>query len=267
MRIDILELRIEELFPNISNRQCFFVYPNESVSHASICLIPAIEVYIDGVIVVENSKPIGRIGSKHILAAYYQFGREIFYREAREIMHHTKDYITPNMLLKDLLNDMRLNRLGFVPLVSEKGMVVVSIYDVLRLLTKLRIDEPVSTIGSRLTAIDEDYSIRDALRIMLEKNIRRLFIIKDGEIYAIVGRDILDFILNNEVIEGKHIDISNLNVCMIKKHKMLQIKPETSISNAIILLLKQHAPSSLIIDYEYVVTPWDIVMKGISKTI
>lgn len=256
--IDILELSIEELFPNILNRQYFFVYKDENVYMASLCLIPSIEVYVDGVIVIDDNKPIGRIGSKHILLAYYNEGREAFYKQADLIMEDTKDYLTMQSLLKDLLKDFKRNKLGFAPILDDGIIAVASIYDILRIITKLPIDKRVEEIGSKIITIDRDYSIRDAIKIMLDNNIRRLFIREDDEFYAIVGRDILGFVMENEIGSSNPIDVSRATISSLTKHKMVKVEADTSIKDAAVILLKQHAPSSLIMD-EHVITPLDII--------
>ncbi|GIU72705.1 MAG: hypothetical protein KatS3mg003_2214 [Candidatus Nitrosocaldaceae archaeon] len=257
--INILELSIEDLFPNIFNRQYFFVYQDESVYLASVCLIPSIEVYVDGVIVIDDNKPIGRIGSKHILTAYYRFGRDAFYKQSKDIMHSTKDHLKPSSSLLDLLNDFRKNKVGFAPITNDEILAVASIYDVLKAIVKLPMDMSVKGIGSKIITIDENYSIRDALRIMLENNIRRLFIKKDKFYTAIVGRDILGFIMENEIGSNKRIDISNIKIDALDMHKITSIREDTSIRDAIVMLLKEKAPSSLIVEDEYVITPLDII--------
>lgn len=259
--INILELSLDELVPNIFNRQYFFVYQDESMYMASVCLIPSIEVYVDGVIVIDNSKPIGRIGSKHILSAYYKLGREAFYKPAKDIMGDIKDYLTLNSLLKDLLEDFKRNKVGFAPVVDDGVTAVASIYDILRVITKLPIDKTIVSIGSKVITIDVGYSIKDAIEAMLNNNIRRLFIKEDNEFYAVVGRDILGFIMENEVGSNTPIDISSISINVLQKHKMMKVGSSTRIKDAAIMLLKQHAPSSLIMDDEYVVTPLDIIMN------
>lgn len=259
--MSILDLTIEDLFPNIFNRQYFFVSPNDKVYMACICLIPSIEIYIDGVVVIDNEKLVGMIGSKNILNAYYEHGSKILYKEAREIMYDSTVHIKPDNKLSEFLDHMRKHRLGFLPVINNSIIAVASIYDVLRLITKHAINISVTEIASKLLVIDDNYNIKDALKIMIEKNIRRLFFKEDDGIYAIVDRDILDFIVNNIVMENRDINIEELKINTIKKRKMLEIDSKTSISNAAILLLKEKAPSSLIIDKEYVVTAWDIVTK------
>jgi predicted transcriptional regulator len=258
---NILELSLEELFPNILTRQYFFVYQDESVYMASVCLIPSIEVYVDGVIVIDDSKPIGRIGSKHILSAYYELGREAFYKQAKDIMGATRDYLIFNSLLRDLLEDFKRNKVGFTPILDDGIIAVASIYDILRVITKFS-SGTIADIGSRIITIDADYSIKDAIRTMLDNNIRRLFIKEDNEFYAIVGRDILGFIMENEVGSSKPVDITNTPVGVLAKHKMIKVAASTSIKDAAVILLKQHAPSSLIMD-GHVITPLDIIMSAI----
>lgn len=258
--MDILELSIEELFPNILNRQYFFVYPDESVYLASVCLIPAIEVYIDGVIVIENNKPIGRIGSKHILGTYYVSGREAFYKQSKEIMEGIRRYLTMDSSFKDLLGEVIHSRLGFVPIVNNGIIAVTSLYDILRVVAKSPIDTKLASIGSKTITIDNSYSIKDAIETMVIYNIRRLFIKEDDEFYNIVGRDILDFLVQNEVVLNNPIDITKVKVDVLSKRKVAKVEPNISIKDAAVLLLKQQAPSSLVMT-EYVITPLDIVIE------
>jgi len=257
--MDILDLTIEDVLPSIFNNQCFIVYPQESVYTAAVCLIPAIEVYIDGVIVInDNNKPIGRIGSKNILKAYKEHGVGIFNHVIREIMYATNDSLKIDSTIRDAVNDMINNRFGFVPIVNNEGILsVVSIYDILKIILKMPLDLSIDKLGSKIITIDSNTSINDAIDIMLKSNIRRLFI-NDNIPYLVTGRVILNFIIENSI---GAIDVSNVSIDRLRIKGVVMDK-DIDIKSVIVALLNQTPPSSVVIN-DRVITPMDIIKNVI----
>ncbi len=257
--MDILDLTIEDVLPSIFSKQCFIAYPQESVYTAAVCLIPAIDVYIDGVIVIDdNNKPIGRIGSKNILKAYKEHGVGVFNHEIREVMYATNDSLKIDSTVRDVINDIISHGFGFVPIINNESILsVVSIYDILKIILKMPLDLSIDKLGSKIITIDSNTSINDAVDIMLKNNIRRLFI-KDNIPYLVTGRVILNFIIENSI---SAIDVSNVSIDRLKIKGVVMNK-DTDIKSIILALLNQTPPSSVVIN-DHVITPMDIIKNMI----
>ncbi len=251
--MDILDLTIEDTLMSIFKRQYFFVYADESVYMAAVCLIPSIEVYLDGVIVIDDNKVIGRIGSKDILKGYSRFGIDVFNYKIEEIMYRNEDNLKVDSSIRDIIDDIIKNGVGFAPIINNGVIAIVSIYDILKVILKLELNIPLIGLGSKIITIDSNTSIEDALDIMIKNNIRRLFI-KDDIYYTITDRIILNFIIENSI---NTIDVSNTPLNQLKI-KAITLDVNKCIKDVILALLKNPPPSSVIVN-ENVITPMDII--------
>jgi CBS domain-containing protein len=258
--LDVLEYSISDILSDILKRQYFLVYTDENIYMASVCLIPAIEAYIDGVVVLEDNKPLGVIGSKHVLQAYYNEGNNVFYKKAKDVMYEIDKWIDEYTSLYSVIDYLKAKRIGFAPIVKDNSVIaVISFRDILRLIAKSRLDIRVSNICSTLITVDPYLNLKDALEIMFSKNIRRVVIRENDNLYFISDRDILGFLMDNEFGEDKYKDPLEAPLIALNKHKLLKISPDTTISEAAREIMKQKAPPSLLVDDNYIVTPLDII--------
>ncbi len=259
-------MTVNDATPHIFNRQYFFVFPNEHLFQAAVCLIPAIEVFIDGVLVVSDRRPIGRIGSKSILKTYLDTNYpQSLQVAAKHIMEDVGGIVEAESPLSQALKTFKETKLAFVP-VTEEGLVVatLAIRDILPLIAKYNVATPITSVSSPLIYVNKGITIREALTIMLKNNTRKLAV-KDKDVtYLLSDREILDFIVLGEISKvAQTADKAGLLATKIDDLRMKvanEVSPETSISKAAELLMKQSPPVSLLLENS-IVTPWDVVMK------
>ncbi|RMF30206.1 MAG: hypothetical protein D6752_04535, partial [Candidatus Nitrosothermus koennekii] len=79
----------------------------------------------------------------------------------------------------------------------------------------------------------------------------------------ISGRDILGFLMDNEFRENKYDDPLDAPINKVNKHKLLKVGFDISISEAARIIMKQKAPPSLLVEDNYIITPLDIIQKGL----
>ena len=71
----LLDIPIKDVAAQIFRRPCLFVNPTAHMLQIATFLAIGPQIYVDGLIVInENKKPIGRIGSKHIISNIINIG-------------------------------------------------------------------------------------------------------------------------------------------------------------------------------------------------
>lgn len=263
---DLANATINEVAPHILGRQYFFVFPKEPLFQAALCMIPAIEIFIDGVIVMSDKHPVGRITSKPILKTYLSTEYpECLQVAAERIMTDLGGKIEMDSPLSDALEIFNRTKVAFAP-VTEKGSLVsaLAIRDILPLIAKSNITTPVSKISSPLKYADKSVTIREAITVMLENNIRKLAV-KDKDVTCLLSdRELLDYFVLSEVSHITRVKrdthILDQKIDHFRMKVPNRVAPETSVSEVAELLMKQSAPVSLLAENS-IVTPWDVVMK------
>lgn len=173
-------------------------------------------------------------------------------------MHFSED--------RDLLEILELfkkNRFCFAPIKTKEGKIVtLAVRDLLPLVAKMKIGIPIRTIYSKMIFVSEGIQIKNALDIMFNNHIRRLGIECDTEPIRIINdRDILEYLCFIQVLEE---DVLIKKIDHIRSQKIVDIDPNTSISDAAELLMSNLACS---VDKHHIVTPYDVVSKTILSQI
>jgi CBS domain-containing protein len=171
----------------------------------------------------------------------------------------------------------------------------LAIRDILPLIAKANLSIPIKELSSQLISVDSKTSVRDALDYMLNKGIRNIGIKEElfahddsGGVsgtessrksrlpHVINDRKILEFLLSHngrEVLRKNGIaglaDINiNNNLDIISP---TTVKSNTTVSSAAELLMDVHNPCLILEgnekeeEHNYIVTPWDIVMKTLKS--
>ena len=301
----LLDIRIKDAAPHILRRPILFVEPNTRMLQVATFLAIGPEIYVDGLIVideVQRGKPIGRISSRHIISSILDFGYpDCMQKNASQMMDGLVMPLEMDSPLKKALEVFKTTGFAFVPIVAKNDDVEghslrvaasLTIRDILPLIAKADLSMPVKEFASRLVSVSGKSSIRNAFDYMLNKSIRNVGI--EGELpyqidscirggdesgkeaklcHIINDRKILEFLLSHngrEVMCRKGIArlaeisiIDNLDTTSIPA-----VKFDTSISSAAELLMDVHNPFLIYQsnenerkEYQYIITPWDIVMK------
>ena len=272
----IVKTTIKDAFPHIFKRDFMFVNPQTPCTSVMMFLYPAVLCYIDGIVVINDDKPVGRIGSKDVLEYIIKNGFERFRKSvASELIKH-KEYISETQTLEKLLKIIKKTKFSFVPVVDQKEHVVatVSIRDFLPLVASLKMPIPCTSIASRLLFVSDQLTVKNALSIMLENKIRRLGINDtpdkvsniDGKIVFAVRDATNKVSIIDDRIILEHICFNiddprclNTKLEKLPRENSLRITSRLTIPETADLLVGKERCCAL--PDHSIVTPWDIVIK------
>lgn len=188
----LLDIQIKDAAPHILRRPFLFVEPNTRLLQIATFLAIGPQIYVDGVIVIDDDKvqrgrPVGRISSKHIISNILDSGYPDWFRtSASQIMDGFVMPLEMDSPLKRALEVFEKTRFGFIPILTRKddrmeeegdSLVVtasLAIRDILPLIAKANLATPIKELSSQLISVDSKTSIRDALDYMLNKGIRNI---------------------------------------------------------------------------------------------
>lgn len=177
-----------------------------------------------------------------------------------EIMEKISFEFSEDRILLEILELFKKSRFCFAPIKTKDGKIVtLSIRDLLPLVAKMKIGIPIRMIYSKMLFVSEGIQIKDALDIMFNNNIRRLGIKSDTEPIRIINdRSILEYLCFIQVLEK---DVLIKKIDHIRSQKLVDINPNTSISDAAELLMSN--PPACSVDKYHIITPYDVVNKTI----
>lgn len=254
----ILDMSIEEALPNIFHKGTVFVAPTTPLKNTALFLIPLRALFTSGIVVMEDNKPVGRIGPTHILKKVLEEGySNCLNATAKDVMVEIGRDIRANFSLRDVLELFKDTRFGFCPVMRNDLLAgSVSTRDFLVFVAKMGIDRAVQTIASDLIYISPSISIENALQIMSKKNLRKIAIKENGHAKIVDDRSLLGYLFSWE--KGKP-NILDTDITNLPKSNVAKILLNTSISKAAEELLLNDLPCS--INDDKIITPWDLVMK------
>jgi predicted transcriptional regulator len=188
----LLDIQIKDVAPHIFKRPFLFVEPNTRMLQIATFLAIGPQIYVDGVIVIDDKiqrgRPIGRISSKHIISNILDSGYPDWFRtSASQIMDGFVMPLEMDSPLKRALEVFEKTRFAFIPILAKKNdrmedeegdSLVVSasfaIRDILPLIAKANLSTPINEVSSRLISVGGNTSVRNALDYMLNKGIRNI---------------------------------------------------------------------------------------------
>ncbi len=254
----IMDLPINEAVPQIFNKGLVYVAPSTPIRNVALFLIPIRNLFMGGIVVMEEGKPIGKIGPKHILKKILDAGYpQCMDTDAKNVMVSIEQEIRTNFIIREVLELFLKTRFGFSSIMKDDQLVAtISTRDFLPIIAKMNINMPLQTIASDLIYISDKISVENTLQIMFKKNLRKIAI-KDGDGVKIVDdRSLLGFLFSWGRGNPKALDI---DIGFLPKSNVAELEPNTTISKAAEILLKEDLPCSIFNDR--IVTPWDLVMK------
>ena len=163
----------------------------------------------------------------------------------------------------------------------------LAIRDILPLIAKANLKISIRELSSGLISLDGNTSIRIAIDCMLNNGIRNIGIRQEGSAHDDVAsnnsgiksnlpgiindRKILEFLLSHDgrtvLCKNGIAGLADLNIVdNLDIISATTVKSSATVSRAAELLMDIHTPSLILEDNEkgehnYVITPWDIVMK------
>jgi CBS domain-containing protein len=259
-------ITIREVAPHIFQRPLLYVGPSDSMLQVATFLATGPQIYVDGLVVLEGRKRLmGRIGG-YALASHILTTREKWLEgRASDLVEPLEHPLQEDDPIENALRIFMETRFAFMP-VASKGEIVasLSIRDLLGVARGIRTQ--VNELASPLLTIDNDASVLDALRFMVDKGVRNLVFATrdDGSHYVINDRKVLAYLLcpqTKELVSRKsfevlaHIKLSSLGAVRGK-----QVDEKSTVGSAAHLF--SDIGITCLFSGNRILTPWDIVMKG-----
>lgn len=267
MQLSELEKPISDIVPHIFKRPVLSVSSKDSLLQAGTFLAIGPQIYVDGLVVLDGQKLVGRIGGQHIIQYILQHQKGWFQSTASQIMSQAPSAVEASEPLSVALDIFRKTRFAFVP-VTIDGRVATSLSmrDVLRIAAG-KLVMPVGGLTSKLISVKYNMSIEKALELMLEKGIRNLGVRSGGEtIHIINDRKILEFLLS---YEGRRLIASPLGLDAVSVDFLDLPIPKyvkENMSAGVAAELLTDVNTSCLLCDESIATPWDIIIKGLAKS-
>ncbi|HXV51025.1 MAG TPA: CBS domain-containing protein [Nitrosopumilaceae archaeon] len=254
----ILDMSIQEAFPNIFDKGTVYVAPDTPIKNVALFLIPLRELYTSGIVVMKDNKPIGRIGPTHILKKVLEFGYpQCLSLTAKDVMVGIVREVRATFMLREVLEIFKNSKFGFTPVMKNELLAgSISTRDFLPFIAKMEVDRQASTIASDLIYISQGISVENTLRIMFKKDFRKIAIKENGEVKIIDDRSLLGYLFSWEKGKPNALDT---DIDVLPKSNVANFPHTISISKAAEELLVNNLPCS--ISEDKIITPWDLVMK------
>jgi CBS domain-containing protein len=126
----------------------------------------------------------------------------------RDIMNAPVISVAPNALIEEALDLMLTHSISGLPVVDENQRMVglITEFDALMLLDErpedFRLIEPVANfMTEEVDTIDEDEPLENAARLFWQDSIRRLPVVRDGELVGMVSRRDLVRVIRQERLQ------------------------------------------------------------------
>ncbi len=279
MQMATLNKPIKEAVPHIFKRPVLSVRPSDSLLHVGTFLALGPQIYVDGLVVIDdNCEAVGTIGGRHI-AEYILYHHKPEWwsaASASDIMTRFDSMVEADHPLTAALDIFARTEFAFVPVTTGRRVVTsLSVRDLLKIVAASSLDKPIRELSSSLITIDGNTSIGNALEIMLERDIRTLFVREYKEDKTSTNtaapallndRKILEFLISPE---GREKMISKglgglfeVKVSTLDLQEAKVVDSDISASTAA-GLFNICVPCVLLDRQNLILTPWDLVMKGL----
>lgn len=265
MQLAELERPIIDVVPHIFKRPVLHVSPADPLLQVGTFLAIGPQIYVDGLVVLDKQKPAGRIGGQHIIQYILQHRDDWLHAAASKIMNHTSSAVEASDPLVTALDIFKKTKFAFVPITIDGRLATsLSIRDILRLADGLV--TPVGELSSQSVSVKYGTSIEKALELMLEKGIRNLVVRTENNNTRIINdRKILEFLLS---FEGRRVIASPMGLDAVSLELLDPPTPKCvkrSMSAAIAAQFLSDVSTPCLLCDNSIVTPWDIVMRGLFK--
>ena len=272
MQLTEIERPIFDIVPHIFRRPLLSASASDPLLQVVTFLAIGPQIYVDGVVVLDNHKVVGVIGGRHIIEYILYHPKGWLHGTASMVMSRFENTVQADYPLSVALDIFSKTGFAFVPITIKQSVVTsLSIRDVLRVVVASKLETPIDGLSSPMVSIKSSTSIGDALEIMLEQGIRNL-IVKDNDSNTGIlnDRKILEYLLSyrgRETILSRSLDglfeaqVNNILDPVAAKY----VNQDTPAGLAAELLLDLNTPC-LLLPNGSIVTPWDVVMKGLRKS-
>lgn len=255
------DVPIKAAAPQIFRRPLLYVGPDDSVFHAATFLAIGPQIYADGLVVLDAGRLVGRIGGMYLADHILEKREKWLDARAGDVTEPLEKPLDADSPLKDALSIFSETKFAFMPVaVDDKVVASLSIRDLLVVADKTR---KAIQLASPLTAVEEEMSVGEALRFMVDKGVRNLVAMRPDGPYFINDRRVLEFLLSHEsrqLVQERgfsaldSVPLSHIGFC---KGKVMNPEESTSVAAG---MLSDVGTPCVFIGYK-ILTPWDLVMK------
>jgi CBS domain-containing protein len=271
---------IREAVPHIFRRPVLSVEPHDSLLKAGTFLAIGPQIYVDGLVVLDGTSPVGRIGGKSIIKHILESKGEWQYAKVADMMDRSVYGVDAGSSLSYALDIFDETRFAFVPVtINYKIAASLTIRDVQRYVISAGtsgLDRPVKEISSPIVALENDASVGNALAAMVQNNVRNMVIRAEkgsgGNMRIINDRKILEFLLSHDgrqmMFEKGLTGLYEIKVAELDMLVPKQVESDMLARKAAELMSDVNTPCLLVNAAEHphhpdsIITPWDIVMRG-----
>lgn len=257
----MLDVSIGEAAPQIFRRPLLYVGPNDAIIHAATFLAIGPQIYADGLVVLDAGRLVGRIGGKQLVGHILERKEKWLDAQAEEITERIDRPLDADEPVKDALDMFARTRFAFMPVAAGGSVVAsLSIRDLLAMADK---GHKTEELASPLATVEEGMGVAEALRFMVDKDVRNLVALRQDGPYVINDRKMLEFLLGHEarqLVEEKGFSaLDGVPLSHIGFSRGKTINPEESAAVAARMLSDVGTPC-VFVGYR-ILTPWDLLMK------
>ena len=264
----VIDVAIRDSVPQIFKRPYLSVLPNTTLMQIAPFMAIGPQIYVDGLVVLEGEKPIGKISSKQILLAIINSKYPDWLKKtALQIMDTSEISLDMDYPMSRAIDIFNQTSFAFIP-ITKSGLVVasLSVRDVLPVIMATNFHATLKDIASPLVILSKTTNLKLALNLMFQKKIRNIIVESDNGYGIINDRKILEFLFSQngrKIMDMNSLGIQAVEIDLLDKLSAMRVSDTTTVSKAAELLMDINIPCVLL--NKSIVTPWDIVMKTIER--
>ena len=260
---------LDEAFPTAFMRTSPSVYRKSPIIQAASLLryhsIEAALVLVDEILPMKTGSKFAFVSGYSILNVLHKTHPDDSYKAlfgACERFPVWMESVSSDRTLRDLLTAFNEGRFGFTVVTKEDMFATVGLSDVLELYQTgmMGSDLTVGEVASQPIALDKETSVREALNLMIEKRIRRVFV--RGTSAYVSDRELVSSIFSpRRLKEARYSPKATLEGTLLEAGPVDSFQVEDAMPLREAAQMVGRLQGGAITCENGVVTPWDVVMK------
>ncbi|BFH73835.1 CBS domain-containing protein [Sulfurisphaera javensis] len=172
------------------------------------------------VVVLNQEKPVGIITTRSIVAAFSEYGLDVFNLKAKDLMSEDLISVSPDTPIIDAIKIMINNNIGGLPIIENQ--IIRGLFterEVIDVITDLKFSGIIDSImTTKIETIPQNASILDAAKLMTMKGVRRLPIVNEYRMIGIItAADIVKYLDKHKQI-GNVLDAGTRNPWTVNRY-------------------------------------------------
>jgi len=269
----MLNSRVIQILENFP-RPFYFIYTNDPIINA----VPYLAVSdIDVVAIIENNHAKGVLGGYNIISLTNKYGGNIW-----SVLYKTRAIdvawnvltISINETLFSLIKNLQEKNFGYsLVFENDRPVGIIGLLDIIKFYAYTGVVNQLKNIKVRdllskpLVRVSAETSLKEAITIMSDKRIRRIFVEKFNLVLS--DRSIIRRLFTFPLIEKLRDKPQEVLTMPIRSLVPMLQKPgiigqDDTFDKAVYELLESEAHCLITNDFDGILTPWDLVMKSFS---